>query len=75
MCSGVEGEAEAFVSQPTLHNLKASISRACGVVGRALPIDDACALHMYVQLPLGTSWAMFRRTANITVASCDANFA
>ena len=48
MFVGVEGLEEAFVVQPSLHNLKGGISRACGVVGRVLPLEDACELFRYV---------------------------
>ena len=48
MFVGVEGVEEAFVVQPSLHNLKGGISRACGVVGRVLPLEDACELFRYV---------------------------
>ena len=48
MFVGVEGLEEAFVVQPLLHNLKGGISRACGVVGRMLPLEDACELFCYV---------------------------
>ena len=48
MFVGVEGLEEAFVVQPSLHNLKGGISRACGVVGRALPFEDACELFRHV---------------------------
>ena len=48
MFVGVEGVEEAFVVQPSLHNLKGGISRACGVVGRVLALEDACELFRYV---------------------------
>ena len=48
MFVGVEGVEEAFVVQPSLHNLKGGISRACGVVGRVLPLEDAYGLFRYV---------------------------
>ena len=47
MFIGVEGLAQAFLSQCTLHNWKGGMSRACGVVGRILPSHDACAVHRY----------------------------
>ena len=48
MFVGVQVLEEAFVVQPSLHNLKGGISRACGVVGRVLPLEDACELFRYV---------------------------
>ena len=48
MFVGVEGLEEALVVQSSLHNLKGGISRACVVIGRVLPLEDACELFHYV---------------------------
>ena len=46
MFVGVEGLEEAFVVQPSLHNLQGGNSRVCGVVGRVL--EYARELFRYV---------------------------
>ena len=76
MFVGVEGLEEAFVVQPSLHNLKGRISRACGVVGRVLPLEDAwSSFAMLLLWHQGISWRTYLWTVNSTAASSDAAFA
>ena len=46
--AGTTGLQNVFRMQPMLHNIKGAISRACSVVGRALPHEDGHVLFQYL---------------------------